>query len=102
MNDFAEVIYHWQKGQNKTQIATSLGISRPTVRKYLKVAQEPGGPGVEMWITSPVINLPTPGPTAIIVSAGTGGISRPRNLCHAEVCGKVERKNAIQRLSVEG
>ena len=25
----------------------------------------PIGPGVEMWITSPVINLPTPGPTAI-------------------------------------
>jgi transposase len=42
MNDFAEVIYHWQKGQNKTQIATSLGISRPTVRKYLKVAQAAG------------------------------------------------------------
>jgi len=42
MNDFAEVIYHWQKGQNKTQIATSLGISRPTVRKYLKVAQGAG------------------------------------------------------------
>jgi transposase len=42
MNDFAEVIYHWQKGQNKTQIAASLGISRPTVRKYLKVAQAAG------------------------------------------------------------
>ena len=42
MNDFAEVLFHWQKGQNKTQIATSLGISRPTVRKYLKVAQAAG------------------------------------------------------------
>jgi predicted transcriptional regulator len=39
MNDFAEVLYHWQKDQNKTQIAASLGISRPTVRKYLKIAQ---------------------------------------------------------------
>ena len=42
MNDFAEVLFHWQKGQNKTQIATSLGISRPTVRKYLKAAQKAG------------------------------------------------------------
>jgi transposase len=42
MNDFAEVLFHWQKGQNKTQIAVSLGISRPTVRKYLKVAQTAG------------------------------------------------------------
>ena len=42
MNDFAEVIYHWQKGQNKTQIAASLGISRPTVRKYLNIAQTAG------------------------------------------------------------
>ena len=42
MNDFAEVLYHWQKGQNKTQIAASLGISRPTVRKYLKVAHAAG------------------------------------------------------------
>lgn len=42
MNDFAEVLFHWQKGQNKAQIATSLGISRPTVRKDLKVAQAAG------------------------------------------------------------
>lgn len=42
MNDFAEVIYHWQKGQNKTQIAESLGLSRPTIRKYLKVALAAG------------------------------------------------------------
>ena len=42
MNDFAEVLYHWQKEQNKTQISASLGISRPTVRKYLKIAQAAG------------------------------------------------------------
>jgi predicted transcriptional regulator len=39
MNDFAEVLYNWQKEQNKTRIAASLGTSRPTVRKYLKIAQ---------------------------------------------------------------
>ena len=42
MNDFAEVLYHWQKGQNNSKIAVSLGISRPTVRKYLKIAQGAG------------------------------------------------------------
>lgn len=42
MNDFAEVLFHWQKDQNKTRIAASLGISRPTVRKYLKIAQAAG------------------------------------------------------------
>lgn len=42
MNDFAEVLYHWQKGQNNSKIAVSLGISRPTVRKYLKIAISAG------------------------------------------------------------
>jgi len=42
MIELAEVLYHWQKGQNKTQIAKSLGISRPTVRKYLKIARKAG------------------------------------------------------------
>jgi transposase len=42
MIELAEVVYHWQKGQSKTQIAKSLGISRPTVRKYLKIAEKAG------------------------------------------------------------
>ena len=42
MIDLTEVIYHWQKGQNITQISKSLGISRPTVRKYLNVAKNAG------------------------------------------------------------
>jgi transposase len=42
MIDLTEVIYHWQKGQNITQISKSLGISRPTVRKYLNVAKKAG------------------------------------------------------------
>ena len=42
MIEVAEVVYHWQKGQSKTQIAKSLGISRPTVRKYLKIAEDAG------------------------------------------------------------
>ncbi len=32
MIELNEVIYHWKKGQNNSQIARSLGISRPTVR----------------------------------------------------------------------
>ena len=42
MIDLTEVIYHWQKGQNITKISKSLGISRPTVRKYLNVAKKAG------------------------------------------------------------
>jgi transposase len=42
MIELAEVVYHWQKGQNITQIANSLHISRPTVRKYLRIAEEAG------------------------------------------------------------
>jgi transposase len=42
MIELNEVVYHWQKGQNITQIARSLGISRPTVRKYLKAAKAAG------------------------------------------------------------
>lgn len=42
MIELAEVVYHWQKDQNITRIAKSLGISRPTVRKYLKIARKAG------------------------------------------------------------
>ena len=42
MIELNEVIYHWQKGQNISQIARSLGISRPTVRKYLEAAKTGG------------------------------------------------------------
>lgn len=42
MIELNEVVYHWKKGQNNSQIARSLGISRPTVRKYLAAAQAAG------------------------------------------------------------
>ena len=42
MIELSEVLYQWQKGQNISQIAASLGISRPTVRKYLNVAMAAG------------------------------------------------------------
>jgi len=42
MIELAEVVFHWQKGQSKTQIAKSLSVSRPTVRKYLRIAEEAG------------------------------------------------------------
>lgn len=42
MIELNEVVYHWQKGQNISQIARSLGISRPTVRKYLEAAKAAG------------------------------------------------------------
>ena len=42
MLEISEVLYHWQKGQNNTHISKSLGISRPTIRKYLNVAKKAG------------------------------------------------------------
>src|SRR5512140_2298006 len=42
MIELNEVVYHWKKGQNNSQIARSLGISRPTVRKYLDAAKAAG------------------------------------------------------------
>lgn len=56
MIDLAEVIYHWQKGQNITQISKSLGISRPTVRKYLYIAK---GAGLSMDPDAPITDVLT-------------------------------------------
>lgn len=42
MLEISEVLYHWQKGQSNTHISKSLGISRPTIRKYLNVAKRAG------------------------------------------------------------
>jgi hypothetical protein len=37
MIELAEVVYHWQKGQSKTQIAKSLSISRVVCAGYLTI-----------------------------------------------------------------
>lgn len=42
MIELNEVVYHWQQGHSISQIARSLGISRPTVRKYLEAAKAAG------------------------------------------------------------
>ena len=82
MNDFAEVLYHWQKGQNKTQIAASLGISRPTVRKYLKIAQATGltkesGPADLALALDEIKKAATPMPVR-------PGVVRQSLLCHEQ------------------
>jgi len=38
MIEISEVLYQWQQGRSKSKIAESLGISRPTLRNYLKLA----------------------------------------------------------------
>ena len=70
MIDLAEVIYHWQKGQNITQISKSLGISRPTARKYLNVAKSAGlkaGPDASMMsdVFAAVVKAATPLPPGV-------------------------------------
>ena len=42
MIEISEVLYHWQQGRSKSTIAESLGISRPTLRSYLKLAVAAG------------------------------------------------------------
>lgn len=42
MIEISEVLYQWQQGRSKTKIAESLGITRPTVRNYLKQATAAG------------------------------------------------------------
>ncbi|WP_424889061.1 hypothetical protein [Streptomyces sp. XH2] len=46
--DIAEIYVHWYAGRSKSELATSLGVDRKTVRKYLAPAEAagiiPGGP----------------------------------------------------------
>lgn len=48
MVDIIEIYVHWYAGRSKAQLATSLGVDRKTVRKYLAPAElsgiTPGGP----------------------------------------------------------
>ena len=40
--DIAEVIWRWQKGNSQRHIASGVGLSRDTVRRYLEAAKEVG------------------------------------------------------------
>lgn len=42
MIEISEALYQWQQGRNKSKIAESLGISRPTLRNYLNLALTSG------------------------------------------------------------
>ena len=42
MIEISEVLYQWQQGRSKSRIAESLGITRPTLRNYLKLAMADG------------------------------------------------------------
>ncbi len=48
--DVTEILIHWHAGRSQSEIATSLGVDRKTVKKYLTPAIEagvsPGGGGV--------------------------------------------------------
>lgn len=50
MTDVTEILVHWYAGRSQSEIATSLGVDRKTIRKYLAPAIaagiEPGGPAV--------------------------------------------------------
>lgn len=42
VRDIAEILEHWRAGRSIRSIAKSLGVSRPTVRKYVYAAQARG------------------------------------------------------------
>ena len=42
MRDIAEILEHWQAGRSIGAISRSLGVSRPTVRKYVYAAEARG------------------------------------------------------------
>lgn len=42
MIEISEVLHQWQQGRSKTKISESLGIARPTLRKYLQLAMTAG------------------------------------------------------------
>ena len=42
MRDIAEILEHWQAGRSIRAMARSLGTSRPTVRKYICIAEAHG------------------------------------------------------------
>lgn len=55
MVDVTEILIHWHAGRSLSEIATSLGVDRKTVRKYVAPAVaagiEPGGPArsAQQW-----------------------------------------------------
>lgn len=40
--DVREILVHWDAGEGVSQIARSLGDTRPTVRKYIRAAERVG------------------------------------------------------------
>ncbi len=40
--DIKEILVQWDAGEGVSRIARSLGYTRPTVRKYIRAAQEVG------------------------------------------------------------
>ncbi len=54
MRDVAEILDYWQAGRSIRTISRSLGVSRPTIRKYIRIVSahgfEPGcSPPAEGW-----------------------------------------------------
>lgn len=42
MVDVTEIYTHWYAGRSKRELATSLGLDRKTIRKYLTPAEAAG------------------------------------------------------------
>jgi len=42
VRDIAEILEHWQAGRSICAISRSLGVSRPTIRKYVYAVEARG------------------------------------------------------------
>ena len=54
VRDIAEILDHWQAGRSIRTISSSLGVSRPAIRKYIRIVSahgfKPGdSPPTEGW-----------------------------------------------------
>ena len=52
MTDVTEILIHWYAGRSQSEVATSLGVDRKTIKKYVTPAIEagivPGGPAMSV------------------------------------------------------
>ena len=68
--DIQEIVRRWQLGEGHRRIASGIGVSRNTVRKYLNTAAAAG--------ISRDRPPPTPDQVSALAALGRGGLLKPK------------------------
>src|SRR5438105_2026268 len=89
--DVTEILVHWDAGRSQSEIATSLGLDRKTVKKYLAPVLEAGLEAADLGVPDGARVFPAPVPAA-------GAADGPAGL-DAVSCGGV---SVLRRLPGEG